>query len=161
MRIETGDGRLFTLTVERYEFPDEELGPTEDNPAEDFDTGRFLIVAYSFQNGDGKWDARGPTMTTVELNRFVEWLDSIRNGTRSTEGFYFTERDLEFTFDDSNQSLCVHVFRDFLPTWSKSKSVTIEFPLREIDMDSVLGSLRTQLAVFPGRPPPIEKREIT
>ena len=37
MKLETPDGCYFSLNVDRYEFPNEELGPTEDNPAEDFE----------------------------------------------------------------------------------------------------------------------------
>ena len=80
MKIETRDGRLFSLIVKQYEFPDEELGPTEDNPADEFETGRFLIVSHIIRNADGEWNTRGPTMTTVELERLVNWLDQIRDG---------------------------------------------------------------------------------
>jgi hypothetical protein len=45
MKLETPGGRYFSLTIERYEFPEEELGPNEDNPAEDFD----LRVHVSFE----------------------------------------------------------------------------------------------------------------
>jgi len=154
MKLETPDGRLFSLVVEDYEFPDEELGPTEDNPAEDFDTGRFLVVSHSFRNADGEWSARGPTMTTSELQRFSEWLEALRDGNASTNGVYFTERDLEFTVDDSHAYLHVHVFRRFLPSWVKSADpVTITFPIACVDFTGVLQSLRSQLSRFPGRPP--------
>jgi hypothetical protein len=33
MKLGTPDGRFFSLTIERYEFPNEEPGPTDDNPA--------------------------------------------------------------------------------------------------------------------------------
>ena len=114
MTFETFDGRFFSLLVEEYEFPDEELGPTEDNPAEDFETDRFLIVSHSFRNSDGEWRARGPTMTNVELQRFSDWLEAIRDGNVSTNGVYFTERDLEFTVDNARAKLNVHVSYDFL-----------------------------------------------
>lgn len=154
MKLETPDGRFFSLVVEDYEFPDEELGPTEDNPAEDFDTARFLIVAYSFRNGDGEWTARGPTMTNVELQRLSEWLETIRDGNVKTNGVYFTERDLEFTVDDARANLAIHVSCDFLPPWVDSAgSVTITFPIPSIDFVAVLKSLRDQLSRFPGRPP--------
>lgn len=154
MKLETPDGRLFTLVVEDYELPDEELGPTEDNPAEDFETGRFLIVSHSFRNSDGEWTARGPTMTNVELQRFSEWLEAIRDGTVSTRGVYFTERELEFTVDDSRSYLHVHISGDFLPPWVEpSDLITTIFPVAGIDFVGVLSSLRDQLIRFPGRPP--------
>ena len=154
MKFETLDGRFFSLLVEEYEFPDEELSPTEDNPAEDFETDRFLIVSHSFRNSDGEWRARGPTMTNVELQRFSDWLEAIRDGNVSTNGVYFTERDLEFTVDNARANLNVHVSYDFLPPWVDSPdSVTITFPIACIDFNGVLGSLRDQLIRFPGRPP--------
>ncbi len=154
MKLETPDGRLFSLLVEEYEFPDEELGPTEDNPAEDFETDRFLIVSHSFRNADGEWTARGPTMTTSELQRFCEWLEAIRDGTVSTIGVYFTDRDLEITIDDSHADLHVHVFSRFLPPWVNSAdSVTISFPIGCVDFIGVLKSLQDQLSRFPARPP--------
>ena len=154
MKIETADNRFFSLIVERYEFPDEELGPTEDNPADEFETGRFLVVSHAICNADGEWNVCGPTMTTSELQRFVDWLNLIGNGTPSTDGIYFTERDLEFTYDHSGGNLCVHLFRDFLPPWNGSAdSVMIEFPINEIDLASAIISLQSQLLSFPGRPP--------
>ena len=154
MKIETADGRFFSLTVDGYEFPDEELGPTEDNPADEFETGRFLIVSHVIRNADGEWNARGPTMTTDELQRFVDWLVLIRTGTQPTGGIYFTERDLEFTCDDSVSNLRVHLSWDFLPPWNDSdECVTIEFPIHDLDLASAVHSLRTQLIAFPGRPP--------
>jgi len=151
MKFETPDGCLFTLTIERYEFPDEELGPTEDNPAEDFETGRFLIVSHTFRNADGEWEASGPTMTTAELQQFIDWLDSIRHGLPTTDGVDFTEYDLEFTVDASTTFLRVHTFWDFLPAWVKpEESVIIEFAIRHLDLDAVIDSLEQQLAEFPG-----------
>jgi hypothetical protein len=97
MRLETRDGRLFSLRIESYEFPDEDLGPTDDNPADEFDTGRFLVVAVMFRNPLGEWSASGPIMTTNELGRLADWIDSIVTGHPCTAGVYFTERDLEFS----------------------------------------------------------------
>ena len=154
MKIETANNRFFSLTVERYEFPDEELGPTEYNPADEFETGRFLVVSHGIRNADGEWNTRGPTMTTNELQRFVDWLNLILNGSPPTDGIYFTERDLEFTYDASARNLCVHLFRDFLPPWIGSADhVTIEFSVNEIDLESAINSLQSQLDAFPGRPP--------
>ena len=160
MKLETPDGRFFSLTIERYEFPDEELGPTEDNPADDFCTGRFLIVSHTFRNPDGEWNASGPTMTTSELQRFIDWLDSIRLGdtsildSDSINYAYFTERVLEFTVDEALQNLRVHVSFGFLPSWGNSaETVTIEFPLKHVNLDRVIASLEQQLARFPGLPP--------
>jgi hypothetical protein len=154
MRFETPDGNCFTLTVERYEFPDEDLGPTDDNPADDFETGRFLIVSHSFRNADGQWNARGPTMTTTEMQRLMKWLDSVRCGIPTADGVYFTERDLELTIDKHCENLRVHVSYDFLPPWAQSsESVTIEFPLKVIDLKRAIADLEEQIAKYPHRPP--------
>jgi hypothetical protein len=159
MKLETPGGRYFSLTIERYEFPEEELGPN-DNPAEDFDTARFLIVSHTFRDANGQWNACGPTMTTSELQRFIYWLDSIRRedtsilDSDSINGVYFTERDLEFSVDEALQNLRVHVSFELLPSWANSaETVTIEFPLKHINLDRVIASLEQQLARFPGRPP--------
>lgn len=130
MKLETPDGRFFSLTVDGYEFPDEKLGPTEDNPADEFETGRFLVISHTFRNPDGEWHASAPTMTTDELARFAKWLEAIRGGGKPESQFYFTERDLEFTFDSQSNNLIVHVFYDFLPEWSRTdQTTTIEFSL--------------------------------
>jgi hypothetical protein len=163
MKFETADGRYFSLKVEQYESPDEALHPTEDNPAEDFDTGRFLIVSHTFKNADGEWNARGPTMTTCELLRFRDWLASIHRRNPTTYGVYFTERDLEFSVDQVLQNLRVHVSYDFLPSWAKSaKSVSIDFPIKDLDLERVIADLDDQLVRFPGLPPienPTEQRD--
>jgi len=84
----------------------------------------------------------------------VDWLKSIRDGCPSKPGVYFTERDLEFTVDDSHTILRVHVFRNFLPPWIDSAdSVTIDFPITSVQFDRVIDSLQHQLTRFPGRPP--------
>lgn len=154
MILKTSDGRSFSLHVECYEFPNEALGPTDDNPDDEFDTGRFLVVRASFCNPDGSWMASGPEMNTVELERLADWLDSILKGEPSRNGVYFTERDLEFTVDDGKGMLSVHAFRDFLPPWitDRSSTIKISFPLIEIDLKAAILSLRSQLRAFPGRP---------
>ncbi len=154
MKLETSDGLFFSLTVESYEFPDEDLGPTEDNPADDFDTGRFLVVSHTFRNADGEWRATAPSMTTTELQFFADWLDSVRRGSPIAKGAYFTERDLEFSVDDESNVLHVHLFWDFRPEWVTSEDgLTLSFPLNQVNLDEALRSLREQIAAFPGRPP--------
>lgn len=154
MQLATADGRMFSLVVDRYEFPDEDLGPTDDNPADEFETGRDLIVTVSFTNADGSWRASGPIMTTTQLERLADWFESLARGSRICNGIYFTERDLELSIDEIAEIVSVHAFRDFLPPWSTSPDgVTIEFPLWEIDAVGAAKSLRAQLFKFPGRPP--------
>ena len=143
MRIETEDGRSFSLAIERYEFPDEELGPTEDNPADEFDTGRFLVVAVSFRNHDGAWNASGPEMTTDELDRLAKWLDSLRSGKPISQGVYFTERNLEFSIDDKGhlRTAGTYIWQFQLPPWASNKyteCVAIEFPLDQIDIGAAV-----------------------
>lgn len=153
MTLETPDGRLFTFKVDRYEFPDEELEPTEDNPADDFQTGRFLVVSHTFRNIHGEWTASGPTMTTDELQRFAGWLTTVRDRKPTRLGICFTERDLEISFDKDLDALQIHVFRDFLPPWaSEINSITIDFPRAHVDLSSALVELNKMLAAFPGRP---------
>jgi hypothetical protein len=154
MKFESPDGSIFTLTVDRYEFPDEELGPTEDNPAEDFQTCRFLVVSHRFRNSQGEWRAAGPTMTTTELQRLMDWLDSVQRRQPTANGVYFTERDLEFSVNPDVSVLSVHAYGDFLPAWAERKTtLKIAFPVSEIQFGEVLESLRSQLRAFPGRPP--------
>jgi hypothetical protein len=154
MRLETPDGNCFTLVVEGYEFPDEDPGPTDDNPADDFEAGRFLIVSHCFRSVDGQWNARGPTMTTTGMQRLITWLNSIRYGNPTADGVYFTERELEFTIDERRETLRVHVSGGFVPAWAESsESVTIEFPLRVIDLGRAIADLEKQIAQYPGRPP--------
>jgi hypothetical protein len=155
MLLKTSDGRSFALHVDRYEHPDEELGPTEDNPADEFETERFLIVTVTFCNAEGSWSATAPEMTTTELARLADWLDSVAAGKPSREGVYFTERDLEFGVASAERRLFVHASWDFRPPWSGDPhaTTTIAFPLDEIDLAAAIASLRDQLTAFPGRPP--------
>jgi len=153
MKLETPDGQSFSLTVERYEFPDEELGPTAENPADDFETGRFLVVSVGFRSSLGEWEACGPEMTTTELLRLADWLDSIRIGRAVHTGVYFTERNLEFTCNATSERLLIHAHGSFLPPWSASgESITLDFAVRDIELELAVESLRKQLARFPGKP---------
>ena len=155
MILATPDGQKFSLHVERYEFPDEELIPTDDNPATDFDTGRFLMVTVSINTPEGEWNATRPEMTTTELERLADWLETVLKGDPSCDGVYFTERDLEIGFDEGSNSLMVHLFWDFLPQWmAKDSHLTIAFQLERINLPAAISSLRSQLERFPGRPMP-------
>lgn len=154
MLLESSDGQLFLLHIDRYEFPDEELGPTKDNPADDFDRGRFLVVTVSCKISTGSWQATAPEMTTTELERLASWLESLQSGQPSGVGVYFTERDLEFTVDEARETLNVRLHRDFLPPWNKKgESLTMSFPIGEINLNEVVASMRSQLVQFPDRPP--------
>lgn len=154
MQLNTSDGQSFSLSVERYEFPDEELGPTEDNPADELDQGRFLIVRIAVTTSDGEWSAAGPEMTTTELERLANWLEELSSGKSSKRGVYFTERNLEFTVDESVRVLTVHLFGDFLAPWAKEKQHDIAFPIDQLELAGAVSSLRSQLEQFPGRPKP-------
>ncbi len=146
----------FSLIVDRYEFPDEELGPTEDNPAgEDFDPSRFLVVTVSVSTPEGSWQATAPEMTTSELERFADWLEEISQGKRLRMGVYFTERDIEFVVDEECKILTVYLYCDFLPPWmERSQDLALEFPLQAVDLGGAIASIRRQLEEFPGRPTP-------
>jgi len=154
MKLESPDGRFFSLSVEGYEFSDEELGPIKDNPADEFESGRFLIVSHTFRNQNGEWRVSGPTMTTDELGELAEWLESLHGDGKQNVGCYFTEREIEFTFNPRSNKLTVHVFHDFLPDWiGTDQTARIEFSLDEVDLVAAIKSIRQQLLAFPGRPP--------
>lgn len=70
------------------------------------------------------------------------------------DGVYFTERCLEFTFDQSSTSLPVHLSLDLLAPWIvQGATITLKFPMTEIELDATIAFLRHQSAKFPGRPP--------
>ena len=153
MRIETDD-RSFTLAIDRYEFPDEELGPTEDNPAEDFDRGRFLIITVRLSDQSRSWKVTGPYVDTEELVRLADWLDSIARGNPTEDGIYFIERDWEWTVDAGVSTLTLHLSSAFLPPTSlRGKTYAMPFSVDSIDLPSAVSSLRRQLLAFPSRPP--------
>ncbi|MGI8977808.1 MAG: WapI family immunity protein [Pirellulaceae bacterium] len=154
MQLESSDGHSFSLNVVGYEFPDEELMPNEDNPADDFDRGRFLVVTVSVKTPDGDWNATAPEMTTTQFERLANWLESVSSGHPSITGFYFTERDLEFTLDDEAGVLNVHLIRDFLPPWTKLDVYTIAFPICRTNLVQAVSSIRSQLIRSPHRPLP-------
>jgi hypothetical protein len=156
MNITANDGTSFSLRVEGYEFPDEDLMPNEDNPADDFDTGRMLIVRFSGSHAEGSWSASGPEMDTTELAQLADWLDSIVAGDANAPGIYFTERDLEFTVSENLTVLHIHFFRDFLPPWiiDPAGQFMLDFPVNEVNLADASRSLREQLTAFPGGPEP-------
>lgn len=154
MNLESADGDYFSFAIEGYEFPDEALGPTEDNPADqDFDTGRFLIVSCVFRNSEGEWSESFPEMDTTGLAHFIRWMESISNNVVIQEGVHFIEYGLEFSIDASHTVLHVHTFHHFLPPWTTSGSVTLNFPIAGINFSDALASLRQMADQFPGRPP--------
>jgi len=90
MRIATLEDTVFALRIENYEFPNEDLAPNEDNPADEFDPSRFLILSIQATNRDGSWSATGPVATTSDIRRLADWLDSIADKRHSEAGVYFT-----------------------------------------------------------------------
>lgn len=153
MRLEARNGCSFVLRVERYEFPDEELGPTQDNPAGDFETGRFLVVSVNFTTADGSWESFGPYLTTSELDQFADWLESISRNAPKGHGIYFIERDIEWTLDENASTLTLHLCGSFLPPWKGGEDcISIQFPLSDIDLAGAANSLREYCRQFPGRP---------
>lgn len=154
MLLELPEGQSFSLNVLRYEFPDEELGPNEDNPADYFDRARFLVVTVSLKMPEGNWQATAPEMTTTELERLANWLESVSNGHPTGVGVYFTERNLEFTVDEVVSSLHVHLINAFLPPWTNQDVCTVSFPISRLNLAQAVHSLRSQLVRFPHRPLP-------
>ena len=155
MEIQSANGECFSFVVDRYEFPHEPLGPTEDNPAgEDFDTGRFLVISCEFENHDGKWSGSFPEMDTTGLARLIQWLDSINRDDIMLNGVHFVEYNLEFSVDETRTVLHVHAFNHFLPPWiAEGESITLRFPIADINLTNALAALRAMAEQFPGRPP--------
>jgi hypothetical protein len=142
----------FSMRVVAYEFPDEELGPTEDNPAEYFETGRFLVIDVEFSRDGMTGRDSLPEMTTTELERMVDWLQTIADGNCNRTGVYFTERDLAFSVSKDLSVLRVHIFWYLLPDWATGTDLTLEFPADRAALEENIRSLHDDLTRFPGRP---------
>jgi len=154
MKFANTKGDAFSLLVDRYEFPGEEFGPTDDNPADEFETGRFIVVSHAIRHNGREWNTCGPTMKTTELKRLKDWFALIQDGSATTGGLCFTERELEFTYDKVSGNLQVHLFFGFLPPWEDSSdSVVIGFQAEKLDIGAAINSLHAQLKAFPSRPP--------
>jgi hypothetical protein len=154
----TTDQTSLTLSVEGYEHPDEPLGPTDDNPADEFETSRFLVVAVRFSTPQASWSVAGPYLTTGELAGLADWFDSIARGAPSAQGICFIERDMEFTIDEAASRLTVHLLYRFLPPGDGSQDIVqLEFPLQEVDLGAAAKDLRETLRKFPGRPPLVDR----
>lgn len=155
MKLTNSSGESIELHVVGYEHPDDELGPTEDNPADDFDPGRFLIVTVAAKARGRSWDGTGAYLDTVELNRFANWLESIRRGQPSHYGIYFTEREMAWSVNYPLTELTVFLWHDLQPPWwDDLNSLPIDFSLTEIDLRDAIRSLRQQALKFPGLPWP-------
>ena len=87
-------------------------------------------------------------MTTCQLQRLIDWLDALSIGASVKEGVYFTERDLEFSTDQQQRVVRIHLSSLFLPNWSEASLLTLEFPLAEIDLPAATEDLKLQLAKF-------------
>lgn len=155
MFLESPNGHRFSIAVISYEFPDESLVPTEVNPADAFDDARFLLIACDCRNESGQWRCEGAVLTTTQLQNFIAWLQTVRDRRTSKPGFYFTERDLEFSVDEACSNLRVHLSWQFLPPWLTAPDcLALEFPLDSIQFASVINSLQIQVRRFPGKPRP-------
>lgn len=153
MKLESSFDNWFSLNVAGYEFPDEELGPTQDNPADDFDVSRGLIVLLSCSTPSGSWTVTGPYFTTSELASLADWFLSLINRNPSSMGIYFIERCIEMSINQPLTSLTIHLSDECLPPGSNlGDTVNIVLPLNEIDLDGAIQSLRVILTHFPGRP---------
>lgn len=149
--LEAPSGNKFTMEVLGYEFPDEDLGPTEDNPAEEFNTARFLVIDCEFSKEGRTWRASSPELTTIQLERLWKWLNSICEGdSTASDGVYFTERNLEFGFDKNEQAICVFASYELA---DQNEPAVLRFDLDKCQLRTALQSLKRDLERFPGRPP--------
>jgi hypothetical protein len=152
---EARDGSRFTLSAVGYEHPDEELGPTEDNPLEYFDSSRYLMIECEFRSQNRIWTRRGPTLTTEELDRLRGWVVKVIAEPTLEHGLYFVERELELLHRGCDASLVVWACWDFAFDRSHEYCDRLEFPVNELNLPETVAALSEMVRAWPGRPAPL------
>lgn len=150
------DGDFFGFTIMGYQYPDEPLEPSDDNPADEFDTGRFLVVKFCFVRNAINWTRSGPILTTDDLIKLRDWMAELPSATTRTLGCYFTERELELSYDATRKSLSVHASYEFNSPFEQIGQPTrIVFSLDAQTVTYLVRQLDDCIHRFPGKPPPV------
>lgn len=150
------NGEYLRFQILGYEHPDEDLGPSEDNPIEEFDAERFLIAECNFVLDGVAWTAKGAILTTSELEKLQEFVEQIGSSSVENLGCYFTERDIEFSYDRGACTIMVYASYRFRPPNNDSCGpIGISFPVTPEILRAVSVNLAKCVRRFPGRPIPM------
>ncbi|MFO0884320.1 MAG: hypothetical protein U0894_09040 [Pirellulales bacterium] len=147
---------FFGLTIIGYQYPNEPLEPSDDNPVDEFDTGRFLVIECHFVRNEVDWKRSGPFLSTDDLAKLRDWMVELPLVTIGTVGCYFTERDLELSYDASRKALSIHASYELnSPVERSGQTTTLVFRLDDSMIASLVGQLENCIRRFPGRPNPV------
>lgn len=133
----------FELRIAGYEFPD--------NTTDSVD---WLVIEGFVRHPRGTWQFRHPSLLTSEAARLADWLEAVAAGTEPEPWCAFIEPNLSFEVAGEGPArvLRVSFAAESRPLWVKTGSAQVEFPVAELDLVSVVASLRQQLQRWPERP---------
>jgi hypothetical protein len=150
------NGEYLRFRIIGYEHPDENIEPSEDNPIADFDEERFLIAECHFALGGVAWTAAGAILTTGDLAKLQDFVEQSGSSGTESPGCYFTERDIEFSYDRVARTIVVYVSYRFKPPNNGSCGpIEIAFPVTAEILGAVSENLAKCIRQFPGRPIPM------
>lgn len=146
------DATQFRLEIEGYEFPT--AVPTTN---EDWDAN-WLVVGVEVKGLKGSWSAKGPYLTTWDVEELVSWFDEMSQAQATSwfEKLDFTEPDLEFNARkrcDGFVELRVLLGAEFSPPWKRESAGQdeVDLTIQSSALQAASAELRTELQRFPRR----------
>jgi len=136
-----------TLEVSGYQYPDNASGRWDRN---------WLVIIGRVLAAGRSWAFKDPCLTTFELSQLRRWFGAIQARNSPVKTCYFTEPNLEFSYDEASE-LLEGRFRlesappDIPPGPDRFEGVAVHFPFASSDAARVIESIDHALQRFPER----------
>ena len=148
MKLRARSGNTFEAVMLGYEHP---------NVTEDWWDSNWLIVNGTVATPESSWRFVEPCVTTFELAGLAEWLQTVRRGMPSSSEYAFAEPNLVFSWSRLPAPVLRVRFShasappECTDVDQRSRGVTLEFPIDELNVDGIVGELRNALIEYPIR----------
>jgi hypothetical protein len=141
------NGNRLTLEVSGYQFPDKSSAHWDRN---------WLFIAGRISVSGLSWTFRDPCLTTFELAQLRRWFSAVRDRQFPAKTCFFTEPNLEFSYDDASELLEVRFRLESAPPEIPSGPDRLEGALAQFSFSSsdaarVIESIDQALLRFPER----------
>jgi len=147
MKLFDQNGVSFALAIDGYQYPE---------IADDYWDSNWLFVRGEVRYPSGGWTFREPCLTTVDLRKLADWLDSIARGRPRAARCSFDEPNLVFEYQsDPRPGVVIRFAHESAPTWQGSderlKDFSLSFDVFLNDLAKGASDLREFLVTFPER----------
>jgi hypothetical protein len=149
MKLTGPDNTSFELLIDGYQFP---------LILDQYWDSNWLEVKIDVTMPEGSWEKIDPCLLTFELQYLIEWFEECNQGKLPTKPCSFEEPMLIFDIKQNPAGDAVlRIYFEGLvrPPWKRKivgdMDCWVDFPIRDIHFEDVVGDLRLQLLAYPQR----------